>query len=100
MFVFLTPHAQLIAVIYRPPKCNTNFLTEFAEFLGDVTLKYDKLLVLGDFNVHVWCMNDHLAKEFTHLQNAFDFSIGVMLALTRVAIYLTESFCMDLVSLI
>ncbi len=74
---FLTPHTQLIAVIYRPPKCNTHFLTEFAEFLGDVTLKNDKLLVLGDFNVHVWCMNDHLAKEFTHLQNAFDFSIGV-----------------------
>ncbi len=50
---------------------------EFAEFLGDVTPKYDKLLVLGDFNVHVCCMNDHLAKEFTHLLNAFDFSIGV-----------------------
>ncbi len=45
----------LIAVIYRLPKFNTNILTEFAEFLGDVTPKYDKLLVLGDFNVHVCC---------------------------------------------
>ncbi len=42
-----------------------------------MTPKYDKLLVLCDFNVHVCCMNDHLAKEFTHLLNAFDFSLGV-----------------------
>ncbi len=77
LFVLELGDPLLIAVIYRPPKVNTNFLTEFAEFLGHVTPKYDKLLVLSDFNVHVCCMNNHLAKEFTHLLNAFDFSIGV-----------------------
>ncbi len=77
LFVLELGDPLLIAVIYRPPKFNTNVLTEFAEFLGDVTPKYDKLLVLADFNVHVCCMNDHLAKEFTHLLNAFDFSIRV-----------------------
>ncbi len=77
LFVLELGDPLLIAVIHRSPKVNANFLTEFAEFLGDVTLKYDKLLVLSDFNVHVCCMNDQLAKEFTHLLNAFDFSIGV-----------------------
>lgn len=77
LFVLELGDPLLIAVIYRPPKFNMNFLTEFAEFLGDVTTKYDKLLLLCDFNVHVCCINDHLAKEFTHLLNAFDFSIGV-----------------------
>ncbi len=48
-----------------------------AKYVGGC-LKFDiTLLVLGDFNVHVCCMNDHLAKEFTHLLNAFAFSIGV-----------------------
>ncbi len=63
LFVLELDDPLLIAVIYRPPKFNTNFLMEFAEFLGEVTPKYNKLLVLGDFNVHVCCMNDHLAKE-------------------------------------
>ncbi len=89
LFVLELGDLLLIAVIYRLPKVNTNFLMEFAEFLGDVTPKYDKLLVLCDFNVHVCCMNEHLAKEFTHLLNALDFSIGLMLPPTRVAIYLT-----------
>ncbi len=57
LFVLELGDPLLIAVIYRPPKFNTNFLTEFAEFLGDVTLKYDKLLVLCDFNVHVWSLS-------------------------------------------
>ncbi len=39
LFVLELGNPLLIAVIHRPPKVNANFLTEF---LGDVTLKYDK----------------------------------------------------------
>lgn len=77
LFVLELGDPLFIVVIYQPPNYNTNFLTEFAEFLGNVSPKYDKLLVLWDFNVHICCMNDRLAKEFTHSLNAFDFSIGV-----------------------
>jgi len=40
--------------------------------LGQFVPKYDKLLILGDFNVHVCCTTDPLAKEFITLINAFD----------------------------
>ncbi len=52
----------LVALIYRPLKHNTDFLNEFADFLGEFTPKYEKLLILGDFNVHICCTGDPLAK--------------------------------------
>lgn len=40
LFVSELGDPLFIAVICRPPKSNTNFLTEFAEFLSDVTPIY------------------------------------------------------------
>ncbi len=48
----------LVALIYHPPKHNTNFLNEFKEFGGEFTPKYDTKY----FNVHVCCTGDPLAK--------------------------------------
>lgn len=62
----------LVALVYRPPKQNSNFLREFADFLGEFTPKYDKLLILGVFNVHVCCSGDSFAKEFVTLLNVLD----------------------------
>ncbi len=67
----------LVALIYRPPKHNKDSLMEFADLLGDVIPKYEQLLILGDFNVHVCCATDCLAKEFINLLNAFDLTIQV-----------------------
>ncbi len=69
------PH--LVALIYRPPKHNKDFLMDFADLLGDVIPKYEQLLILGDFNVHVCCAADCLAKEFINLLNAFDLTLQV-----------------------
>ncbi len=67
----------LVALIYRPPKHNKDFLMDFADLLGDVIPKYEQLLILGDFNVHVCCAADCLAKEFINLLNAFDLTLQV-----------------------
>lgn len=51
----------LIALLYHPPKYNADFLNKFTGFLGEIVPKYDKLLILGDFNIHVCCTTDPLA---------------------------------------
>lgn len=37
--------------------------------MGDFIAKYDKLMIVGDFNVHVCCATDSLAKDFINLLN-------------------------------
>ena len=54
----------LCAVVYRPPKYNKGFIHEFSEFLADILPKYDKILICGDFNVHVCCPSDQFATDF------------------------------------
>ncbi len=34
--------------------------------------KYDRLLILGDFNIHVCCPSNSLAKEFLNLIDSFN----------------------------
>ncbi len=53
----------LVALIYHPPKHNRNFLNEFADFWGEFTQKYEKLLILGDFYVHLCCTGDQMYLE-------------------------------------
>lgn len=62
----------LCAVVYRPPKYNKDFIHEFSEFLADIFPKYDKLLICGDFNVHVCCPSDQLATDFKRLLETFN----------------------------
>ena len=61
----------LCEVVYRPPKLNKDFIREFSEFLADVVPKYDKLLVCGDFNIHVCCPSNPLALDIKALLNSF-----------------------------
>ena len=50
-----------IATVYRPPGPYTAFLTEFPEFLSDLT---DNILIFGDFNIHMEKSADPLQKAF------------------------------------
>jgi len=63
----------MIAVVYRPPKPNKDFLNDFAAFLGDIIQIYDRILILGDFNIHVCCPSNSLAKDFSALVDSFGF---------------------------
>ena len=48
----------------RPPGPNNCFLTEFAEFLSSVVAELDKVMIYGDFNIHVDDASDKFAAEF------------------------------------
>ena len=62
----------LCAVVYCPLKYNKVFIHEFSEFLNDILPKYDKILICGDFNVHVCCPSDQFATDFKSLLATFD----------------------------
>ncbi|KAK5851193.1 hypothetical protein PBY51_002007 [Eleginops maclovinus] len=72
LFVVEFASPVLCAVVYRPPKYNKGFIQEFSEFLADTLPKYDKLLICGDFNVHVCCPSDKFATDFKTLLATFN----------------------------
>ncbi|KAI2644551.1 Transcription factor Adf-1 [Labeo rohita] len=61
----------VLATVYRPPGPYTDFLKEFAEFLSELLVNFDKALIVGDFNIHVDNTNDALGLAFTDLINSF-----------------------------
>ena len=61
-------------VVYRAPSPYSEFLTEFSEFLSSLVLKADKIIIVGDFNIHVDVDSDSLSNAFTSLLDSIGFS--------------------------
>ena len=61
----------LTAVVYRPPGHNKEFLSEFANLLEPYTLKNDRLLICGDFNIHVDNKLDSSVTNFLEILSNF-----------------------------
>ncbi|XP_069043695.1 uncharacterized protein [Lepisosteus oculatus] len=66
------PQSTIIATVYRPPKPSGVFLGEFADFLSFLSLKFKRILILGDFNIHIDSTSSSLAKDFLSLLGCFD----------------------------
>ena len=43
----------MFVVVYRPPGPYSEFLSEFSEFLSQLVLSTDTVIVVGDFNIYV-----------------------------------------------
>ena len=43
----------VLATVYRPPGHHTDFIKEFADFLSELVLAADKVLIVGDFNIQI-----------------------------------------------
>lgn len=64
-----------ILLVYRPPGLSTSLLLEeFSKLLEHVTadLRHRRLLIVGDFNIHVDNSNDATARQFLDLLDSFD----------------------------
>ncbi len=68
-----SPVMFVLANVYRPPGHHTDFIKEFADFLSELVLAADKVLIVGDFNIHVDNEKDALGSVFIDILN----SIGV-----------------------
>ena len=62
----------LCAIIYRPPKYNKDFLNDFSNFLAGIIPTYNRILIAGDFNIHVCCADKPLVKDFLNLIDSFN----------------------------
>ncbi len=51
--LMINPVMFVLATVYRPPGHHTDFIKEFADFLSELVLAADKVLIVGDFNIHV-----------------------------------------------
>ncbi len=68
-----SPVMFVLATVYRPPGHHTDFIKELADFLSELVLAADKVLIVGDFNIHVDNEKDALGSAFIDILN----SIGV-----------------------
>ncbi len=59
--------------IYRPPGHHKDFITEFGDFLSELVLAANKILIVGDFNIHIDNEKDALGSAFIDILN----SIGI-----------------------
>ena len=61
--------------LYRPPgHVSQQFLTEFTELLETISLSKDRVLVCGDFNIHVDNPTDTSVQKFMTILNEFGLS--------------------------
>lgn len=64
----------LFVVVYRPPAGpHSEFLSEFSDFLSDLVLRTDKVIIIGDFNIHVDVINDSFRNGFISLLESVGF---------------------------
>lgn len=61
----------ICALIYRAPKHDKDFITEFCDFLSHSMTLYNHLLILGDSNIYVCCPGKPMASEFRHVLDSF-----------------------------
>lgn len=76
--VFKMSSAQTLVMIliYRPPKHNNLFLPEFADLLSVLCLKFSRILIMGDFNIHIDSPKLPLVSEFLALLDCFGLSVS------------------------
>ncbi len=60
----------VLATVSRAPEHHTDFIKEFADFLSELVLAADQVLIVGDFNIHVDNEKDALGSAFIDILNS------------------------------
>ena len=96
-FLLCGEQSIFCAIIYRPPKASSGFIEEFSEFLCSIVAKYDRILIVGDFIIHVCCPNSAgLTTDFIHLIESFNLVQHVNNPLTTKGTFLTLFYLLEL----
>ena len=72
-FVFSSPPI-LCMTVYRPPRYSTSFNSEFSELLSITHSNYNRILITGDFNLHIDNSSDPMSREFLNLLHCLHFN--------------------------
>ncbi|XP_039608793.1 uncharacterized protein LOC120528703 [Polypterus senegalus] len=67
------PVPTVIAVIYRPPKSTSVFISDFTDLLTHLATVSPNIILLGDFNIHMDNSNHPLTKDFSSCLDSLDF---------------------------
>ena len=59
---------------YRPPRYSTSSNSEFSELLSITHSNYNRILITGDFNLHLDNSSDTMSREFLNLLHCLDFN--------------------------
>ncbi len=60
-------------LIYRPPGPASVFLNDFTEFLASI-IKLEKVLIIGDFNLHIDKVSCNMAADLLSITDSFNFT--------------------------
>ncbi|XP_076835657.1 uncharacterized protein LOC143481498 [Brachyhypopomus gauderio] len=60
--------------VYRPPGPYSDFLKDFTDIAANLAVSSDKIIMVGDFNVHFDNADDPLTRAFTSILN----SVGII----------------------
>ncbi|KAJ8359885.1 hypothetical protein SKAU_G00164100, partial [Synaphobranchus kaupii] len=69
--------SSFLVSVYRPPGPYSDFLIEFAEFLSCLAISADKVVIVGDFNIHVDKPGDPLGTAFASIIDSVGFKQNV-----------------------
>lgn len=70
LFQIILVNPVVFVIVYHPPQPNKDFLNEFVR---EIVTIYDRISILGDFNIHLYCDSKPLSEEFLSLINSLDF---------------------------
>lgn len=66
------PLSTAVVTVYRPPKTNKDFLSELSDMLSFLCLRFERILLLGDFNIHMDIKDSTIAKDFLSILECFE----------------------------
>ncbi len=64
-----SPVMFVLTTVYRPPGHHTDFIKEAGDFLSELVLAADNVLIVGDFNIHIDNEKDALGSAFIDILN-------------------------------
>ena len=61
----------LCSCVYRPENSKDAFFAEFDEFIGSIFIKFQKIIICGDFNIHLDLPNLTDSTKFMNIISSY-----------------------------